>query len=205
MADQAQFAELVLPLMDQLYAQALRLTRKPADAEDILQDTYLKAYRSFATFEAGTNLRAWMGRILVNTYINRFNKLNREPTKSELGDVEELYLYRRLGSIDPSFRSAEDLVFDRFTSDEVNQAVQSMPDTYRVPVLLADVDGYSYREIAAMLDVPIGTVMSRLHRGRRLLQRNLYDFAVAQGLVSESAAAGVEGNDARAALEPLAP
>ncbi len=199
MADKQRFAELLLPLMDQLYAQALRLTRNRADAEDVLQEAYMRAYRSFATFEEGTNLRAWMGRILLNAYINRFNKAAREPSSTELDDVEELFLYRRLGSIDPATRSAEDLLFDRFTSDEVNEAVHSLPEAYRVPVLLADVDGYSYREIAAMLDVPIGTVMSRLHRGRRLLQRNLYDFAVREGLVLAPASGAV---DKASTLEP---
>src|SRR5688572_4888574 len=171
--------------MDSLYAGALRMTRNPADAEDLVQETYLKAYRGFGGFEEGTNIKAWLFRILTNTYINRYRQQKRRPDETDLGDVEDFYLYRRLGGIDEAriSKSAEDTLFELFTDDEVKAALESLPDTFRMAVLLADVEGFAYKEIAEILDIPIGTVMSRLHRGRKALQKRLYDFAVDRGLV----------------------
>ncbi len=187
MADQATFAAAAMPFMDQLYSHALRMTRNPADAEDLVQETYLKAYRAYESFEEGTNLRAWLFRILTNSYINTYRKKQRRPGESDLGDVEELYLYRRLGGAETSTlgRSAEDELLDRLTEAEVKQAIEDLPEQYRHAVLLADVEGFAYKEIAEILDVPIGTVMSRLHRGRKRLQEQLYEFGRRRGLVAE--------------------
>jgi RNA polymerase sigma-70 factor (ECF subfamily) len=192
MADQAHFADLAMEHMDSLYAGALRMTRNPADAEDLVQETYLKAYRGFGSFEEGTNIKAWLYRILTNTYINRYRQQKRRPDETDLDDVEDFYLYRRLGGIDEAriSRSAEDVMFELFTDDEVKEALESLPETFRMAVLLADVEGFAYKEIAEILDIPIGTVMSRLHRGRKALQKRLYDFAVQRGLVER-----VEGED----------
>lgn len=185
MADQATFAEQAMPLMDGLYGAALRMTRKPADAEDLVQETYLKAYRGFGGFKEGTNLKAWMYRILTNSYINIYRRKQRRPDESDLGDVEDLYLYRRLGGLEGARhgRSAEDLLMDTFSEIEVTDALEALPDAYRIAVLLADVEEFSYKEIAEILDVPIGTVMSRLHRGRKAMQKSLYEFAESRGLL----------------------
>ena len=185
MADQARFAELAMPFMGQLYSAALRMTRNPAEAEDLVQETYLRAYRGFGGFQDGTNLKAWLYRILTNTFINLYRAKKRRPEESELEDVEELYLYRRLGGLEAAAagRSAEDELMDHFTEVEVVEAVESLPEQFRIAVLLADVEGFSYKEIADILDVPIGTVMSRLHRGRKALQKRLFDFASARGLL----------------------
>src|SRR3954471_240471 len=189
MADRARFADLAMEHMDSLYAGALRMTRNPADAEDLVQETYLKAYRGFEGFEQGTNLKAWLFRILTNTYINRYRQQKRRPEETDLADVEDFYLYRRLGGIDEAriSKSAEDTLLELFTDDEVKDALESLPETFRMAVLLADVEGFSYKEIAEILDIPIGTVMSRLHRGRKALQKRLYEFAVDRGLVDRPA------------------
>ena len=184
MADQADFAEQAMPLMGSLYSGALRMTRNPADAEDLVQETYLKAYRAFGSFQEGTNLKAWLYRILTNTFINTYRAKKRRPDESDLEEVEDLYLYRRLGGLEAAEvgRSAEDELLDHVTDTEVKEAIESLPEQFRVAVLLADVEGFSYKEIAEILDIPIGTVMSRLHRGRKALQKALYDYAVTHGL-----------------------
>ena len=186
MADQADFAEQAMPLMASLYSGALRMTRNPADAEDLVQETYLKAYRAFGSFQQGTNLKAWLYRILTNTFINSYRAKKRRPDESDLDDVEDLYLYRRLGGLEAAAngRSAEDELLDHVTDTEVKEALEALPEQFRVAVLLADVEGFSYKEIAEILDIPIGTVMSRLHRGRKGLQKRLYEYAVERGLVA---------------------
>lgn len=189
MADQAEFTEAVEPFMDALYAAAMRMTRNRADAEDLLQETFLRAYRGYPNFTDGTNLRAWLYRILTNTYINTYRAKQRRPDQTELDEVEDLYLYRRLGGLEAARvgRSAEDELMDLFTEGEVRDAVDALPENFRVPVLLADVEGFSYKEIAEMMETPIGTVMSRLHRGRKQLQKSLHDFAAARGLLGADA------------------
>lgn len=184
MADQQDFADQAMEYAPQLYSAALRMTRNQADAEDLVQEAYLRGYRSFHTFQEGTNLRAWLFRILTNAYINTYRAKQRRPQESDLGDVEDLYLYRRLGSMETAAAamSAEEQFLDLFTDDEVKAALEDLPDNFRLPVLLADVEGFAYKEIAEMLDIPIGTVMSRLHRGRKAMQRALYEYAVARGL-----------------------
>ena len=183
MADQSDFAQQAMQHAPQLYSAALRMTRSKSDAEDLVQETYLRAYRSFATFTEGTNLRAWLFRILTNTFINSYRAKQRRVQETDLGDVEDLYLYRRVSGLDVASRSAEDTLFDLFTDDEVKGALEALPDSFRVPVLLADVEDFSYKEIAEMLDIPIGTVMSRLHRGRKAMQKALVQFATERGLL----------------------
>jgi RNA polymerase sigma-70 factor (ECF subfamily) len=184
-ADQAHFTDVAMEHMPGLYSAALRMTRNAADAEDLVQETYLKAYRSFGSFEEGTNLRAWLYRILTNTYINSYRAAQRRPEVTDVEDVEDLYLYKRLagsGASDQG-RSAEDVFLDSFTDDDVKAALEALPDTFRMAVLLADVEGFSYKEISEITEVPIGTVMSRIHRGRRALQKALHDSGSARGLV----------------------
>ena len=171
--------------MPSLYSAALRMTRNPSDAEDLVQETYLKAYRAFGSFQEGTNLKAWLYKILTNTFINSYRARKRRPEQSDVDDVEDLYLFRRLGGLEASTagRSAEDQVMALFTDGEVKEALESLPESFRMAVLLADVEGFSYKEIAEIMDVPIGTVMSRLHRGRKALQRALLEFGRERGLV----------------------
>jgi RNA polymerase sigma-70 factor (ECF subfamily) len=179
--------------MPSLYSAALRMTRNPADAEDLVQETYLRAFRGFGGFTEGTNLKAWLYRILTNTFINRYRAKKRRPEETDFDDVEDFYLYRRLGGLEEAraHRSAEDELMDLFPEAEVKDAVESLPENFRLPVLLADVEGFSYKEIAEILDIPIGTVMSRLHRGRKALQKALYEFAAERGLATgESATRG---------------
>jgi RNA polymerase sigma-70 factor (ECF subfamily) len=188
MADQADFAAQAMEHMPGLFTAAMRMTRNSADAEDLVQETYLKAYRAFASFQAGTNLRAWLYRILTNTYINSYRAKKRRPDESDLEDVEDLFLYRRLGGAESAklSRSAEDEVMEHFTEGDVKAAIEALPEQFRIAVLLADVEGFQYKEIAEILDIPIGTVMSRLHRGRKALQKSLFEFGRQHGLVDET-------------------
>jgi len=188
MADRARFADLTMEYMQPLYTAALRMTRNPADAEDLVQETFLKAYRAFDRFEQGTNLKAWLYKILTNTYINSYRAAKRRPEKADVEDVEDLYMYRRLSELQglDTGRSAEDEVLEHITDDEVKAAIESLPEAFRMAVLLADVEGFSYKEIAEITDVPIGTVMSRIHRGRKALQKALTEYAAGLGLVATS-------------------
>jgi RNA polymerase sigma-70 factor (ECF subfamily) len=187
MSAQEQFTADAMQYAPQLFSTALRMTRNRSDAEDLVQETYIKGWRSFHTFQEGTNLRAWLFRIMTNTYINKYNAQKRKGTEVELDDVEELFLYKRLGSIDQSqlSSSAEDQMLELFTDDEVKNALEELPEDFRIPVLLSDVDGFSYKEISEMLEIPIGTVMSRLHRGRKAMQKMLYEYARERGLIVE--------------------
>jgi RNA polymerase sigma-70 factor (ECF subfamily) len=179
----ARFERDVLPLLPSLYGAALRMTRNPADAEDLVQDTYLRAYRGFGGFEEGTNLKAWLYRILTNSYINTYRKKQREPQIVEApDDAEEWFLFDRLGGRNVE-GSAEEEVLDRIPDADVKAALESLPENFRMPVLLADVEGFSYKEIAEIMDTPIGTVMSRLHRGRKALEKALWETAKERGLV----------------------
>ena len=187
MSAQEAFTADAMQYAPQLFSTALRMTRNRSDAEDLVQETYIKGWRSFHTFQEGTNLRAWLFRILTNTYINKYNAQKRKGTEVELDDIEELFLYKRLGSIDQSqlSSSAEDQMLELFTDDEVKNAIESLPEDFRIPVLLSDVDGFSYKEISEMLEIPMGTVMSRLHRGRKAMQKMLYEYARERGLIVE--------------------
>ena len=186
MADQADFEGDAMQYAGQLYSAALRMTRNPADAEDVVQETFLKAYRAYDTFKAGTNLKAWLYRILTNTYINRYRKAQRRPSEVELGELQDLYLFKRIGESSGASVSAEEEVLARFVDTDVKQALESLPEHFRMPVLLADVEGFSYKEIAEILDIPIGTVMSRLHRGRKALQKKLWSVAEERGLTGSA-------------------
>jgi RNA polymerase sigma-70 factor (ECF subfamily) len=178
-----RFERDVLPLLPSLYSAAMRMTRNPSDAEDLVQETYLRAYRGFAGFQEGTNLRAWLYRILTNSFINTYRKKQREPQTVEgPDDVDEWYLYDRLGGRSVE-ESAETEVLDQIPDQDVKDALESLPERFRLPVLLADVEGFSYKEIAEIMETPIGTVMSRLHRGRKALEKALWETAKERGLV----------------------
>jgi RNA polymerase sigma-70 factor, ECF subfamily len=179
----ARFERDVIPLLPSLYGAAMRMTRNPADAEDLIQETYLRAFRGFAGFKEGTNLKAWLYRILTNSFINTYRKRQREPqTVDGPDDIDEWYLFDRLGGQRVE-SSAESEVLDRMPDEDVKHALESIPENFRMAVLLADVEGFSYKEIAEIMDVPIGTVMSRLHRGRKALEKALWDTAKERGLV----------------------
>jgi RNA polymerase sigma-70 factor (ECF subfamily) len=178
-----RFERDVLPMLPSLYGAALRMTRNPADAEDLLQDTTLRAYRGFASFREGTNLKAWLYRILTNSFINTYRKKQREPkTVDGPEDLDEWFLFDRLGAQSVA-RSAEEDVLENIPDADVKEALESIPENIRTAVLLADVEGFSYKEIAEITGVPIGTVMSRLHRGRKALEKALYAVAKERGLV----------------------
>ena len=185
MADQAKFTELATPYMDALYSAAMRMTRNPADAEDLVQETFLRAYRGFGGFQDGTNLKAWLYKILTNTYINIYRAKQRRPDEVDFDDVEDFALYRRIGGLEAAQAGVtpERLVLDAMPDQAVKDAIEALPEQFRVAVLLADVEGFSYKEIADITGVPIGTVMSRLHRGRKQLEKRLADFAVERGLL----------------------
>jgi RNA polymerase sigma-70 factor (ECF subfamily) len=178
-----RFEREVLPILPNLYGAALRLTRNPQDAEDLVQETFLRAYRGFAGFQEGTNLRAWMYRILTNTFINSYRKKQREPVTVQDDEIEDWFLYDRLGAAGVE-ASAEAEVLDRLPDEEVQRALEALPEGFRMAVLLADIEGFSYKEIAEILDIPIGTVMSRLHRGRKALQKALWETMRERGLIA---------------------
>jgi len=178
-----RFERDVLPILPSLYGAALRMTRNPTDAEDLLQETTLRAFRGFGGFQEGTNLKAWLYRILTNSYITTYRKKQREPQIVEgPDDLDEWFLFDRIGARHVE-GSAEQEVLDRLPDTDVKAALESIPENFRVPVLLADVEGFSYKEIAEIMDTPIGTVMSRLHRGRKALEKALWDTARERGLV----------------------
>jgi RNA polymerase sigma-70 factor (ECF subfamily) len=159
------------------------MTRNKADAEDLVQETYLRAYRGFSGYEEGTNLRAWLFRILTNTFINSYRAKQRRPQETDLADIEDLYLYRRLPTLSIG---AEEELMSLFPAGEVRAAMEGLPENFLLPVLLCDVEGFSYREISEILEIPMGTVMSRLHRGRKALQEALYRYAATNRLIDNS-------------------
>jgi RNA polymerase sigma-70 factor (ECF subfamily) len=179
-----RFERDVVPLLSGMYSSALRMTRNPADAEDLVQETFLRAYRGFAGFQEGTNLKAWLYRILTNTFINAYRKKQREPKTVPDDNVEDWYLYDRLAA-QSSEASAETTVLETMPDEDVKAALDELPEAFRMAVLLADVEGFSYKEIAGILEVPIGTVMSRLHRGRRALEKALWQKTRERGLVTD--------------------
>jgi RNA polymerase sigma-70 factor (ECF subfamily) len=182
--EKRRFQDEALPILDSLYAGALRMTRNPADAEDLVQETMLRAYRAFARFEAGTNLKAWLFRILTNAYINTYRKKQREPQKISQDEIQDFDLYRELKDHDPDIsRTPEDIVLDGLVDSDIIEAIDDLPEQFRMAVVLSDVEGFSYAEMAEILDVPLGTVMSRLHRGRKALQKRLWDVARDRGIV----------------------
>lgn len=181
-----RFERDAIPLIDQIYAGALRMTRNPADAQDLVQETYAKAYRAFSQFHEGTNLKAWLYRILTNTYINIYRKAQRGPAIDPTEQIEDWQMARAEGHTSQGLVSAEMQALENLPNPVISEAFSQVPDDFRTAVYLADIEGFSYKEIAEIMDVPVGTVMSRLHRGRKALRELLEEYAIENGYLKVS-------------------
>jgi RNA polymerase sigma-70 factor (ECF subfamily) len=180
---QVDFQEEMIPHLDAIYNYALRLTTDPNDAEDLVQDTIVKAYRFFHSYEKGTNAKAWLFRILKNSYINNYRKKSKQPHQVDYDEVSQFY--ESIRSEQTETTDLEDLMYREMLDDDVSKALTELPEDFRTVVLLCDVEGFTYEEIANMLDVPIGTIRSRLHRGRNLLRAQLQEYAEKRGFNSD--------------------
>ncbi|MBN2425652.1 MAG: sigma-70 family RNA polymerase sigma factor [Calditrichaceae bacterium] len=182
---QREFSELIEPHISSLYSTALRMTRNQNDAEDLVQDTLYKAYKALAQYQRNTNFRAWIFRILVNTFITAYRKAVKQPQKVSYDDLEEFFLYKRLDETVSIQETSKEEFLESMFDDDVKEALEALPYQFRLVVLLCDVEGFSYNEIANIIDAPLGTVMSRLYRGRKLLQRQLWDYAKKRGYIND--------------------
>lgn len=177
-----RFERDALQYMNQLYAAAMRYTKNPEDAQDLVQDTYIKAYNSFYQFEPGTNLKAWLYRVLTTTFINTYRKDQRRPQTSD-SELEDWQIAEASSHTSDQGKSTEDVVLENLPDSDIKNALAEIPEEFRMAVYLADVEGFSYKEIAEIVGVPAGTVMSRLHRGRKQLREKLTDYARERGYV----------------------
>lgn len=186
---ESEFRKEALSHTDAVYRMALRLTKNRVDAEDLVQETFLKAYRFWDSFEQGSNCRAWLFKILTNLFITSYHKKSREKQQFTYDDVESHYLYNQIegGNDKHQFSDPEKMLFNQLLDDDVKKAIEELPEDFRIVVVLSFVEGFSYQEIADIVGIQLGTVKSRLHRGRKLLQKGLWQYAVKRGIVKEKA------------------